>query len=612
MLYPFILCFAVACGDPPMDHAEKAQKTSPLGQPGEVEGLAGGGESVPERLPLSAIGLKSEETGDVWLTEDLTEAANGQLARVKGFILGKVPAEGVDAVGVSDFSHAVLRPETLKTVFEEGGLRVRKPVTDLPETRMKGSLAEALSRLSAPYEVEGRQVKMKIFEVENPGDEFRTKIKMTLAGRVGEGYEEESATWMVGWVPGDPPRIKSIEVLDYRSSRADTPGGGRLFEDCTEAVLAGVPAYDEQFAFGADHWAARIEAAFGVNVSGWEGLALGDANGDGLEDVYVCQPGGLPNRLLIQKPDGTVFDASSFSGVDWRLQTQSALFVDFDNDGDQDLAIATTIGILFMANDGRGTFTEKASELIPESAPLGLAAADFDLDGDLDVYACCYSKRRQELNSTILGRPMPYHDANNGGRNVLFRNDRDWTFTQATVETGLDANNRRFSFSASWEDYDNDGDADLYVANDYGRNNLYRNDRNAEGEHVFVDVAREAGVEDISAGMSVSWGDFDQDRDMDLYVSNMWSSAGNRVSYQRRFQEGAGDQALADLRRHARGNSLFENEGDGTFRDVSVEKGVTMGRWAWGSRFIDLNTDGFEDLYVANGFITRPDDTGDL
>ena len=66
------------------------------------------------------------------------------------------------------------------------------------------------------------------------------------------------------------------------------------------------------------------------------------------------------------------------------------------------------------------------------------------------------------------------------------------------------------------------------------------------------------------------------------------------------------------MRRHARGNSLFMNSGDGTFRDVSVERGVTLGRWAWGSRFLDLNTDGREDLLVLNGFITQPSDPGDL
>ena len=103
---------------------------------------------------------------------------------------------------------------------------------------------------------------------------------------------------------------------------------------------------------------------------------------------------------------------------------------------------------------------------------MSLAAADFDEDGDLDVYACCYSQR---ATSPLMGRPVPYHDANNGGRNLLFRNDGRWRFQDVTRQVGLDENNRRFSFAACWEDYDNDGDLDLYVANDYGRNNLYEN-----------------------------------------------------------------------------------------------------------------------------------------
>jgi hypothetical protein len=143
------------------------------------------------------------------------------------------------------------------------------------------------------------------------------------------------------------------------------------------------------------------------------------------------------------------------------------------------------------------------------------------------------------------------------------------------------------------------------VANDYGRNNLYRND---EGD--FTDVASQAGVEDMAAGMSVSWGDVDNDGWMDLYVSNMFSSAGNRVSYQRKFQPRADAATRVALQRHARGNSLFAGDRSGNFRDISEAAGVTMGRWAWGSTLADLNNDGLQDIVVANGFLTQefPDD----
>ena len=111
--------------------------------------------------------------------------------------------------------------------------------------------------------------------------------------------------------------------------------------------------------------------------------------------------------------------------------------------------------------------------------------------------------------------------------------------------------------------------------------------------------------------MSVSWGDYNHDGLMDLYVANMFSAAGNRITKQQQFMNQSSDELKAEIQYIARGNTLFENLGDGTFRDASVEAGVTMGRWSWGSLFADVNNDGLVDLLVANGFLTR-DDTDDL
>jgi hypothetical protein len=176
-----------------------------------------------------------------------------------------------------------------------------------------------------------------------------------------------------------------------------------------------------------------------------------------------------------------------------------------------------------------------------------------------------------------------------------------------TNETGINTNNRRWSFAASWEDFDIDGDPDLYVANDYGRNNLYRNDGGT-----FKDVAAELGVEDSASGMSVTWADYDLDGRQDLYVSNMFSAAGSRITSQKEFKPDADLGTRKRFRRFTRGNTLFRNTTEG-FIDTSESAGVTMGRWAWGSRFVDLNNDGWQDLVVTNGYLSAADNgTGDL
>ena len=180
----------------------------------------------------------------------------------------------------------------------------------------------------------------------------------------------------------------------------------------------------------------------------------------------------------------------------------------------------------------------------------------------------------------------------------------------------MDQNNSRWSLAAAWEDYDNDGDLDLYVANDYGRNNLYRND-SVEGGRSFVDVAAAAEAEDSASGMSVAWGDYNRDGWMDIYISNMFSSAGSRITYQSEFKPEATSEVRRRLQRFARGNTLLRNLGDRSdssdvrFSDESLQTGVTMGRWAWGSTFADINNDGWDDLFVANGYLTT-DDSGDL
>ena len=110
--------------------------------------------------------------------------------------------------------------------------------------------------------------------------------------------------------------------------------------------------------------------------------------------------------------------------------------------------------------------------------------------------------------------------------------------------------------------------------------------------------------------MAAAWTDLNRDGWHDLYVGNMFSAAGQRVTYQRRFLSNRTNTDAKDIQRMARGNTLFIANGSDGFHDTTLPAGVAMGRWAWGSKPVDINNDGYEDLVVANGYLTnnRPDD----
>lgn len=620
--------------------------------PGAQEAAADSLPSIPGTDPgrfdafLAPLFERVDPREDGWDTEVLSEAVGERLKVLVELIEQPQEADAAEVeklleqLVTNEFSADPLRPLPLEPVFTDASIVVLRPsapdaAQDAPGTgqgrepppaaRARGAaaLAKALAALREPVrDAEDRHAKFKVIRVEEQGAEtFTTTALFQSSARTPRGIVQQSAVWRCGWMSkgtskgvskgeGTDCRLSSISVSDYEEI-VPGPAGGIRFADCTQGALGSVKSFREQLTRGVDYWRDRLEANYGVDPNGHQGIAIGDADGDGLDDLYVCQQGGLPNRLYLRNPDGTLRDASTESGVDWMEVCRSALFVDLDNDGDQDLVMAQGWHLMIMENDGSGRFRVTMEER--SSANLySTAAADYDNDGDLDLFFCGRNPGREKGRpEALLGTPIPYHDANNGGPNLFLENDGRGRFTDVTEAVGLDANNRRYTFAASWEDFDGDGDPDLYVANDYGRNNLYRNDVDASGKRRFEDVAAELGVEDISAGMSVSWGDYNNDGLMDIYVANMFSSAGNRIAYQRRFRPESPNDTLKHFRRHARGNTLFESLPDGGFRDVSVVAGVTMGRWAWASKFVDLNSDGLEDLYVTNGYLTT-EDTGDL
>jgi len=620
---------------PPVEKPPVLPPSHPVAQRARDAGSTAKAVSPPVRLPaaadqanplpqLTSNQLRAElatqrklldPVGQGWMSEKTADQISGQLKRIGHLVSDPhrpdraLPADLVAA----EFECRPLRPAPLQRVFGDGTIVVRRPVEGQAAAarRFQGpaGLVAAIGDLAHGLDGAANvRTKFKVFRIADAAPRVRATSYFEASGRTERGTASLTATWETQWVAGQgdgPPRLVGIAIHDYEEVEA-TATGGTVLADCTAAVLGGDPAFRDQVRRGADYWMRRLPLYISPRMpESHMGLAVGDVNGDGREDVYVCQPGGLPNRLFVQQPDGTVVDRAAEAGVDVMDWSCSGLMVDLDNDGDQDLVVVTDAMALVFANDGTGHF--RLVTRLKGTYEYAVSAADYDQDGDLDLYLCNYFLEWTE-GVSLVGRRDPLFNSNMGGQNALFRNDGHWKFTDVTAAAGLDEHNSRFSFAAAWEDYDNDGDLDLYVVNDFGRNSLYQND-GASPPH-FHDVAEKAGTVDANQGMSVSWADYNHDGLMDLYVSNMFSSAGNRVMFQQRFKPGVSDATRERLRRLARGNTLFENVGDGTFRDVSDQLGVTMGRWAWGSLFTDINNDGWDDILITNGYLTQaqPDD----
>jgi hypothetical protein len=274
------------------------------------------------------------------------------------------------------------------------------------------------------------------------------------------------------------------------------------------------------------------------------GVAWGDFDRDGRLDLYLVNL-GQGNVLYLNKGDGTFEDVSFEAGVGDPGDGVGCAWGDYNNDGLLDLFMSNRPGYhRLYHNNGDTTFTDKAPEF-GMSDPFGMgesvAWGDYDNDGFVDLYVV----RMMQTN-------------------ILYRNVAGGDFEDVTAFAGVGDNGR--GEATAWCDYDDDGDQDLYLANAYGYNLLYRND----GDGTFTDFTDSAGIREYANSFGCAWGDYDNDGDFDLYVG----------------RQGA--------------NKLYANNGDGTFEDVTSEAGVGHTGWSLGVSWGDYDNDGWLDLHLAN------------
>ncbi|MBI1803014.1 MAG: CRTAC1 family protein [Ignavibacteriae bacterium] len=344
-------------------------------------------------------------------------------------------------------------------------------------------------------------------------------------------------------------------------------------------------------------------------------VCAGDFDNDGLIDFYVTNSGrNTSNRLFHNIGSGKFEDIAVKAGVaDCNRDGASmdAIFFDYDNDGDEDLYVVKwgAPNILFE-NQGDGTFKDVTARAGVGywGYANGVIAFDYDRDGLLDILVANYFPdsvvnpatgrlARNDLWNPVTSRIMhtTFTHAVNGGRNVLYKNMGNGTFKDVTLEVGL--GHTGWSLDVGSGDLNNDGWPDLYVANDFGADELYFNTGASEFPprfRIVIDPSGHPGIgNDWWKGMNVDIADVDGNGRLDIYVTNI----------------------LARRYKTDEGNMLWLNFPDQSmiggckFMNVSSQVRTNDGGWGWGGKFCDFNNDGLMDIFTVNGFTTGKDST---
>ena len=285
------------------------------------------------------------------------------------------------------------------------------------------------------------------------------------------------------------------------------------------------------------------------------GVSFADFNGDDIDDLTFGHHAG---QIRFYQGDGIWFEEIAFNIENDLNETKSVLWADIDNDGDQDFLITNrNASNKLWLNDGNMQFTDVTStcgiSTSVNSKSYGASFGDYDNDGFIDLYIC-------NFHTSVINI-----------ENELYHNNGDGTFTDVTAIAGV-GNGLKPSFQSTWIDIDKDGFLDLHVINDRPdqQNSFYHNN----GDGVFTDMAADWGADISVWAMSSTFGDYDKDGDMDLYVTN--SLAGNVLL----------------------SNNMNQGEG---FIDATVIEGVQVNQICWGACFLDHKNDSWLDLYVATG-----------
>ena len=573
----------------------------------------GGGKAGPEAPAL----ISDEGRAYIWNAENRANAL-----KEHGFSRMAAAFSGYDVEGLVQFfspgCNGSLPDRNRGRAFRAGHLAVRDEVPGDPAAEVGryqvanwfiGRVRELAEPGQGELKVRTHVITLSPVRQENPEGEWEGTGKFEVFAEQGSGERGELVFFFEFRVEAlnqerfaKPGWIEFIKVTRVLLGTVEDP---LMREVSAERGIRNALFWD--------NWKMPRERR-GMNSGG---VYLCDFNNDGLHDVFVTDIRG--SRFFVGEPGGMLRDTTSALGIRGQLGGGFAAFVDLDGDGwedlihgiahhpegyrlyrnlngrfFQDITERTNLPSFFLGMNPLEARSKPRGQVLEEVQvkPTGLALADYDLDGRVDLYVTRGAGGSFKSGSWIDGK------SGKVANNQLLRNLGEWQFEDVTNGSPLDGGTRSTS-NAVWFHANDDLRPDLYVIDEFGDGLLLVNGKGGDFEGVDLnDRPTDFG----SMGMTA--GDINNDGHSDLYIAEMYSKAGQRVM-ENILPGEYDDDVVRKLKRLVDGSQLYLGQGGGGFNGVGISMGVHAVGWAWGPCLADLNNDGWLDLYATAGFISQ-------
>lgn len=552
-----------------------------------------------ESLILPGLALPENQRKYIWdIEQKATELNSFGLKNLKKVLQTK-KMKDLSLLLMNDFNAQV--PDSNKEInFVDSYFKSTKlESSDLKyELLDKASFLKWISNKSSDF-IDEPKVKIKFSKLEpvnrNNYDGFwKIKLKINVSGKSDFGYSEDNYIFLTEIKKPEPVFvsngnwIKSVNVLHYSTSSTKN----FLMTDNTSDFGIDISEFH-------DNW----ESPANRTIPNTGGVYSFDYNKDGYIDLLIDDVTHYRGFILYKGTREGVFKNSTDEVKLPPLQSPSLVAIaDLDNDGWEDIIIGP--GLIFKNNFGenfvnvsRNSNLSKLGNLRETQNFSSISVADYDRDGLVDLYIC-RSSPNPDGGSWINGKMEDNYETQ------LLKNKGNFIFEDVTKKSNA-SGEKRSVFTTVFSDFNNDFWPDIYLIHEFGNGVLLLNDQKGKFEKIMIaEFASDFG------SMGLASGDFNNDKNIDIYVSSMYSSAGTRVISN--LKENSFDKkVMSELKSMVRGSQLYSNLGKLKFEKMADKYNLASVGWGYGPIMSDLNNDSWLDIYTTSGFVSRNRDKPD-